>query len=189
MFIRTDRLFLRPTWPDDLDEFVALLNDEEVARNIGTKVLPDTAASARELISAPRDPLLPHFFINLRSDDGLKLIGGIGLGYEEGEVELGYWIGRAYWGRGFASEAVAAVLNNAWMLGHSRILARHVADNEATAQVLTKAGFCATGEIGKRFSEARGGDVEVMTYVAERPAMQVLTKSPAAAVSSPSLTA
>ena len=80
MFIRTERLFLRPTWPDDLDEFVSLLSDQAVARNIGTKALPDTAERAEEIISAPRDPLLPHFFINLRSDDNLTLIGSIGLG-------------------------------------------------------------------------------------------------------------
>ena len=171
MFIRTERLFLRPTWPDDLDEFVALLNDQEVARNIGTKALPDTVARAEEIIGAPRDPLLPHFFINLRSDDGLKLIGGIGLAEDGDEVELGYWIGRAYWGHGYAGEAVRALLKSAWMLGHQRIVARHVADSEATAQVLLKSGFRPTGEFGTRYSYARGCDVEVMTYVAECPAM------------------
>jgi [ribosomal protein S5]-alanine N-acetyltransferase len=171
MFIRTERLFLRPTWEDDLDEFVALLNDEAVARNIGTKALPETAEAAREAIGQIRSPLLPHFFINLRTEDGLKLIGGIGLGRDGDDVELGYWIGRAYWGQGYASEAVKAVLGNAWMLGHERIVARHVADSEANASVLTKAGFRSTGEIGTRYSEARGGDIEVMTFVAERPAM------------------
>jgi len=189
MFIRTERLFLRPTWPDDLDEFVALLNHEEVARNIGTKMLPDSAEKAMEAISAPRDPLLPHFFINLRTDDGLKLIGGIGLGRDGEDVELGYWIGRDYWGQGFAGEAVEAVLKNAWMLGHPRIVANHVADSEATARVLLKAGFHPTGTIGTRYSRARGGDVEVMTYVADRPAMPGLIATPAKVVNAPNLTA
>jgi len=188
MFVRTERLLLRPTWSDDLDEFVALLNDESVARNIGTRALPDTAERAHEMISAPRDPLLPHFFINLRNDDGLKLIGGIGLGQAGDDVELGYWIGRSYWGHGYASEAVAAVLNNSWMLGHSRITARHIADSEATAHVLLKAGFQATGEIGTRYSDARGGDVEVMTFVAERPAIPGLAASPVTAENAPKLT-
>jgi RimJ/RimL family protein N-acetyltransferase len=184
MFIRTQRLFLRPTWPDDLDEFVALLNDQEVARNLGTKILPDTVATAEEIIATPRDPLLPHFFINLRSDDGLKLIGGIGLADGGGDVELGYWIGRAYWGHGYASEAVQAMLNSAWMLGHDRIVARHVADSEATAQVLIKAGFKPTGEFITRYSHARGGDVELMTYVAECPAMAGLGDTPAVSAES-----
>lgn len=189
MFIRTERLFLRPTWPDDLDEFVALLNEQEVARNIGTKALPDSAERAMEVIAAPRDPRLPHFFINLVTEDGTKLIGGIGLGRDGDDVELGYWIGRAYWGHGYASEAVKAVLNNAWMLGHSRIVARHVADNEATAHVLTKAGFRSTGETSKRFSEVRGGDVEVMKFVAERPAMPGLTESAPLVEENPNLLA
>jgi ribosomal-protein-alanine N-acetyltransferase len=189
MFLRTERLFLRPTWPDDLDEFVALLNQQEVARNIGTKALPDTAERAMEVIAAPRDPRLPHFFINLRTDDGLKLIGGVGLGRDGDDVELGYWIGRAYWGQGYASEAVEAVLNNAWMLGHPRIVARHVADSEATVHVLTKAGFRSTGETSKRYSEARGGDVEVMTFVAERPAMPGLSDTEPLAEENPNLLA
>lgn len=189
MFVRTERLFLRPTWPDDLDEFVALLNEQEVARNIGTKALPGTAEQAMETISAPRDPLLPHFFINLRTDDGLKLIGGIGLGRDGDDVELGYWIGRAFQGQGYAGEAVAAVLNNAWMLGHPRIVARHVADSEATARVLTRAGFQVTGEIGRRHSHARGGDVEVMTFVAERPAMAGLAAPPVSIANPPDLMA
>lgn len=189
MFIRTERLFLRPTWSDDLDEFVALLNDEAVALNIGMKALPGTAEEAQEAIGQSRDPLLPHFFINLRNDDGLTLIGGIGLGRDGDDAELGYWIAPGYWGQGYAGEAVTALLNNAWVLGHSRIIARHIADNEASARVLKKAGFQTTGEIGSRHSEARGGDVEVMTYIAERPAIAGLAASPAATVSSPSCTA
>ncbi len=189
MFIRTERLFLRPTWPDDLDEFVALLNQQEVARNIGTKALPDTAERAMDVIAAPRDPLLPHFFINLVSDDGTRLIGSIGLGRDGDDVELGYWIGRAYWGHGYASEAVEAVLNNAWMLGHKRIVARHVADSEATAHVLTKTGFRSTGETSRRFSEVRGGKVEVMTFVAERAAMPDLSDTAPLAKENPNLLA
>lgn len=179
---------MRPTWPDDLDEFVALLNDQAVARNIGTKKLPDSAEHAHEIISAPRDPLLPHFFIYHRSDDGLSLIGSIGLARDGGDVELGYWIGRAFWGQGFASEAAAAVLNNAWMLGHPRIIARHFTENEATAHVLTNAGFRSTGEIGTRYSEMRGGEAEVMTYVAERAALPDLVETPEASMNVPNLT-
>jgi RimJ/RimL family protein N-acetyltransferase len=142
-----------------------------------------------EVISAPRDPKLPHFFINLRADDGLRLIGGIGLGRDGDDVELGYWIGRPYRGQGYAGEAVKSVLNNAWMLGHSRIVARHVADNEATAHVLIKAGFHSTGIIGTRHSEVRGGDVEVMTFIAECPAISGLSETPSIAANSPSLLA
>lgn len=174
MFIRTERLLLRPSWPDDLDEFVALLNDESVARNIGVKHLPDTAETAREIISRPRDKLRPYLFINLRGDDGLRLIGGIGFGQAGEDVELGYWIARAYWGQGFASEAVQAVMPQAWILGHKRIFAMHFDGNEATDKVLQKAGFSSTGETLMRYSAARGGEAPATKYVAERPAMPAL---------------
>lgn len=169
MFIRTDRLLIRPSWPDDLDEFVALLNDEGVARNIGVRNMPDSAKTAEEIISRPRDKRLPYLFIHLRDDDGLRLIGGIGFGQAGEDVELGYWIARAYWGRGYASEAVKAVMPQAWILGHKRIIAVHFDGNEATDKVLQKAGFRSTGETVMRYSEVRGCKAPATKYVAERP--------------------
>ena len=169
MFIRTENLLLRPIWPDDLDEFVALLNDERVAKNIGIKQLPDTVEVAREIISRPRERLLPHAFIYLRSEKGLKLIGGIGLGRNENDTELGYWIAPQYWGLGYASEAVDAMLEHCWMLGHDRIVAIHFSDNEATSRVLEKAGFAATEEARMRYSPLRGGEAPASVFVACNP--------------------
>ncbi|MEZ5742936.1 MAG: GNAT family N-acetyltransferase [Sphingomonadaceae bacterium] len=169
MFIRSENLLLRPSWTDDLDEFVALINDERVAKKIGTKALPDSAEMAREIISRPREHLLPHFFINLRTEDGLKLIGSIGLGRAEDGIEMGYWLGAQYWGQGYASEAAQAVLEHAWMLGHTRIIAIHFTGNEATERVLEKCGFEATGETRMRFNVREGRDAPAAVYVAHRP--------------------
>lgn len=169
MFIRTDRLLLRPSWPDDLDELVELLNEEPVARSIGTGGVPANADALLEMINRPRDVHLPHLFIHLRTHDGLKLIGGIGLGRAGEDVELGYWLARAYWGNGYASEAVGALLEHAWMLGHPRVIARHFADSVGTDRVLAKAGFQETGEVTMRYSAARGHEARAITYVAARP--------------------
>lgn len=166
MFIRTERLFLRPGWPEDMDELLEVLGEEAVVRSIGVSSFPRSAAALRDYLSRPRDPLLPHFFINLRDDTGAKLIGGIGLGRVGDDVELGYWIANRHRGHGYAAEAVRAVLAEARMLGHREIVALHFADNEASARVLQSSGFKPTGETSARFSVGRGAEAQARLYVA-----------------------
>jgi RimJ/RimL family protein N-acetyltransferase len=78
-----------------------------------------------------------------------------------GKPELSYWIGRAYWGRGVASAALAAFLD----IQELRPLYAHAAkDNVASLRVLEKYGFTKVGE-GKGYSHARSQEVE--EYVLE----------------------
>jgi RimJ/RimL family protein N-acetyltransferase len=73
-----------------------------------------------------------------------------------GEREVGYWIGRSYWGKGVATRALAAFLKHVT----ERPLYAHVAkDNIGSRRVLEKCGFTICGE-GKDFSKARGVEVE-----------------------------
>lgn len=163
MFIRSERLFLRPGWPEDWEEALDLLNDEAVVRNLATAPWPYTDEDARAYIARPRERLLPHFFITLPCSDGAKLIGSIGLGRDGDEVELGYWIARAHWGQGYATEATRAVLRLAGALGHGRIVASHFADNAASGRVLEKAGFRAIGT-RLRYSAGRGGEAPAVVH-------------------------
>ena len=165
MFIRTERLFLRPGWPEDLEELLDVLGGDAVVRSIGVSALPRTQAELREVLARPLESLLPHFFINLREDDGAKLIGGIGLGRLGDDIELGYWIARRHRGHGYAAEAVKAVLAEARMLGHHHVVAAHFAD-DASASVLEQSGFKPTGEVRSRFSVGRGGEAPARLYVA-----------------------
>lgn len=150
MFIRTERLFLRPIWPEDMDELLELVKGDAAARNLAD-VPPEDVEEARSYLMEPHESLLPHFFINLRGSTGSRLIGSIGLGRPGSDVELGYWIARQFRGRGYAAEAVRAVLMQARLLGHRRILASHFADND-TADVLESVGFSDTGAIQRRYS-------------------------------------
>ena len=83
---------------------------------------------------------------------GEECIGGIGL-ERQGDVhriaaELGYWLGVEYWGRGIASEAIAAV--SSWALTSAdleRISAEPYADNIASCRALEKAGFVLEGTL------------------------------------------
>ena len=85
------------------------------------------------------------------------MIGGISLLDDRGDVALGYWVARAHWGQGYATEAARAMLTMARVIGHHRILASHFHDNPASGRVLARLGFRATGEVVPRHSPARGG--------------------------------
>lgn len=65
----------------------------------------------------------------------------------DGAGELGYWLDEGEWGRGFASEAAAAVVCFAFgEAGLSTIMAGHAADNHASGRVLQKLGFSPLGD-------------------------------------------
>ena len=73
-----------------------------------------------------------------------KLVGAIGLTIdgENESAELGYWIGRSYWGRGYATEAAETVLMYGFTeLGLNRIHANHFNRNPASGEVLRKIGM------------------------------------------------
>ena len=72
-----------------------------------------------------------------------ELIGAAGLmNVYQGDAELGYWIGEPYWGQGFASEAVDAVIGfGITSLELQRVHAHHLSCNPASGKVLRNAGL------------------------------------------------
>lgn len=167
MFVRTERLFLRPAWPEDRDDIVEALSDRAIQCNLGMAPLPDSVDEVGDYLARPRDPRLPHFFMYLRAPGGPKLVGGIGLGVYEGDVEVGYWIASRHRGRGFAGEGLRAMLDQARALGHRRMLATHFDDAPGTHQVLERAGFRDTGQVRSRYSAGRAMEYAVHIYAAD----------------------
>lgn len=107
---------------------------------IGTIALADKSASPLR----PEGILLNYAIC--RSSDG-AFVGGIGLkpfaDIEARTVEIGYWLGREHWGRGYASEAVPAF--TAWAFATfpdlNRVEARVFERNSASEAVLKRAGY------------------------------------------------
>jgi RimJ/RimL family protein N-acetyltransferase len=165
MFIRSERLFLRPSWPEDWPEILSAISDEAIVRHLALAPWPYTIDDAMAFARLPQDDRFPHFLITLPTGAGSRIIGCIGLAGRDGGVELGYWIAREYWGQGYASEAVRAVIGLAQALGHREVHASHFADNPASARVLEKVGFVWTGEQARRFSIARGAAAPSLAYV------------------------
>lgn len=163
MFARTSRLLLRPGWIEDAPALAAAIADEMIVRNLSTAPWPFGLRDAEAFLSAPRDPVLPSFLVFERTDREPVLVGACGLGRRpSGAVELGYWIARDHWGRGFATESATALLEIARTLGLERLEASYFADNPASGRVLEKLGFTATGMRAPRYSCARGRDAEAV---------------------------
>ena len=160
MFARTPRLLLRPGFPEDAPALAAAIADEAIVRNLGTAPWPYRMRDAEAFLASPRDPVLPSLLIFERTGGAPQLVGSCGLGRRpSGAVELGYWIARAHWGRGFASEAGAALIDIARALGLEQLEGAHFTDNPASARVLEKLGFEPTGLVAPRLSCARGVEV------------------------------
>lgn len=163
MFTRTERLFLRPAWPEDAGALAAAIAHEPVARMLTRVPWPYTIDDARAFVAAPADAKLPRLLITLPERGG-AVIGGCGLHDVDGAAAVGYWITPDHWGRGYASEALGALAELARACGHRRLLAHHAADNPASGRVLRKVGFRANGASRTFHSMARGQAVTGPEY-------------------------
>lgn len=155
MFIRSERLFLRPGFPEDAADLTALLR-APLKTNVGLDAVPDLAVDPASALCHDRGPRLPGFLMTLPSAEGSRLIGAVGLGRDGGDVALGYLLAESHWGQGLAAEAARALLGLARVLGHARVIAHQFIDDRASLLVLTRAGFRATGEQRLRPRPGRG---------------------------------
>jgi RimJ/RimL family protein N-acetyltransferase len=156
--LATARIRLRPLAMADAPRLAELGDDFEVARMLTSCPHPYTLADAEALVRQGRDADPADEVMFAIELPGEGPIGTIGFD-PDGVLahEVGYWIGRPYWGRGYVREALAASLRwvaDAW--GRRCVTARHFADNPASAAVLLRAGFLYTGRTEWRHCVSRG---------------------------------
>jgi RimJ/RimL family protein N-acetyltransferase len=160
--LETARLLLRPLALGDAHHFTKLFaGDWDAVRQTGRMPYPPTEPAIRRWIAGHLGAR-NHSFALIRAEDGVVLGGG-GFGGPARVAELGYALGRAYWGRGYATEAVRAMLDHARLLGLRRLDGYSFVDNPASARVLEKAGFADLGVITRDYP-ARGGARDVRHY-------------------------
>ena len=170
MFYRSERLFLRPPFPEDARGLYEGICDAGVVAMLGSAPWPYRMEDAERSTSQPKSGL-QRFLITVPEDGG-RVIGGIGFNWSKDDPEIGYWIARSHWGRGYATEAVRAVCEMARAFGHTRLTAGHYLDNPASGRVLRKAGFRETGEIRPTECRARGELVLARRYALELDAAE-----------------
>ncbi|WP_037083144.1 GNAT family N-acetyltransferase [Pseudoxanthomonas sp. J35] len=139
-----DGFVLRPWRHDDLEALLRHADDPAVARGLSDRFpSPYTRADGEAFLAGKvvdfAGPLLAI-------EAAGEACGGIGMrpgrDARPGVAELGYWLGRAHWGRGLMTRVVACYLD--WLvpaLGLHRVEAVVLDSNPASARVLEKNGF------------------------------------------------
>jgi len=151
--LESERLILRPLRPSDVAAMTVWLGDYDVARMLSRVPYPYNEADAESFIALA----LPHRFVIQRKGDGL-FMGMIGL-HTEDDFEFGYWLGKPFWGRGYATEAGSRLGHFAFAeLGRETLHAGWFYDNPASGHVLAKLGGRHNGS-GMRECRARGNKV------------------------------
>jgi RimJ/RimL family protein N-acetyltransferase len=152
--LRTERLRLRPFTLADRKAIHAVYADPEVMRYVGHgahRSMAETATALRaygELLERRG-----FSFLAVTELAGGELIGDAGLHPLGDDVELGYTLARAAWGRGYATEIGRALLVHAFgALEAPRVLAQVEPANAASRRVLEKLGM---REVGTRTAYGR----------------------------------
>ncbi|MFT4253487.1 MAG: GNAT family N-acetyltransferase [Caulobacter sp.] len=165
--IETRRLSLRAPDMSDAPRIASLGADYAIPKMSTRMPWPYALADAEEFVARVQ---AQDWNRNATFALDLEDAGVVGmLGFfpnEEGRLEVGYWIGRPYWGRGLATEALQGALS--WASRDWRrklVVAGHFADNPASGEVLIKAGFLYTGVVETKASVARGETVPTRMMV------------------------
>ncbi|POF34237.1 GNAT family N-acetyltransferase [Roseibium marinum] len=149
--LETDRLRLRPPVPADLERCAELLGDYEVARMLSRVPHPYDLERGRTSLQASVDSWADWKTagdLGFQIDHEGEMIGGFAFKKLQETPEIGYWLGRPYWGRGFMSEAVGAAID--WLFrntDHQLVACEAMTENPASLKVAEKLGFREVGQV------------------------------------------
>ena len=139
---------LRPLVPADAEALASHANDRDVWLNLRDRFPhPYSLRDAEEYITAVgARPLQTSFGIIVDGEAAGSVSLMPGKDIERTTAEIGYWLGRPFWGRGIATEAVRAATLYAFdQLGMHRVFAVPFGRNPASTRVLEKAGYVREG--------------------------------------------
>lgn len=146
----TPRLRLCPLHPDDLTALHQAFSDPEAMRYWHT--LPHQSVDETRQMFQHELEHGAHYW-TIRLIDGDEVVGFVGFLGNTRVPAMGYLIQRAYWGRGYATQAVQAVLDYGFHeLGLDRVELWIHEHNLASQRVAQKLGFRLKGRIHQRFS-------------------------------------
>ena len=170
----THHLTLRKPLEVDLEAIARCLDDLEVSRWLGSVPHPYTLADAREWFehveTGPRDR---RWTIH----DATGLVGVVSIGERlredlpNDDLELGYWLARDRWGRGYMGEAARAVVADHFARGGGDLVSGAQEGNPASLAIQERLGFTRTHEL-RLPSKALGRDVSVLRTKLTREAFE-----------------
>jgi ribosomal-protein-alanine N-acetyltransferase len=148
------KVSLRVLTVDDADSIAEHANDYDVVYNIaelGSFPFPYKRSDALQFIDAATRALINgtefHYGIVIKETDELVGIAGIkNIDYKNRKCEIGYWVGKKFWGNGYAKEAISLLLGVAFSsLGMNRVYATVFTFNERSLKVLESLSFVKEG--------------------------------------------
>lgn len=149
-------LSLRKINPTDKPKLMELIGNSEVSKYMSDRVpYPYTEQNADSFFEVVKNTPNDLFFaIDLNGE----FIGGLGLHRQtlnhSKSVELGYWLGHSYWGKGYASAIIKPALEIAFSIPEiTKVFARVFEGNEASEKVLLKNGFTLEGTLRKHITK------------------------------------
>lgn len=167
--METRRIILRPWDISDAEELFKYAADPDVGPSAGWPV-HTSVDNSREIIKEVLSDAETYAMV--LKETGLP-IGSIGLHHndlaeKDDEVELGYWIGKPYWGQGLVPEAAEEMLRHAFEdLNVKRVWCAYYDGNEKSKRVQEKLGFkhqwTNNNVPVKLLDEIRIGHVNLMT--------------------------
>ena len=147
MALQTDRLLLRPWDEADTESLFEYAKDPDIGPIAGWP----PHKSAEESLFVIRHILVgTECYAICEKDSGraigsieLKLNGHTDMTDRDNECELGYWLGKPFWGNGYVPEAAEALLHRAFeQLGMTTVWCGYYDGNEKSRRVQEKLGFC-----------------------------------------------
>lgn len=150
--LETDRLLLRRPMKKDIPAMVKWLSNPNISNNTLTIPHPYFKSDAEHWLQKVwkgwEDKTDYVFGITLLKNQ--EYIGAMGLhaNAEHNRAEVGYWIGEPYWNKGYATEALKAVLEFGFdVLEYHKIYATHMVHNASSGKVMAKAGMIREGKL------------------------------------------
>ncbi|MCR5767679.1 MAG: GNAT family N-acetyltransferase [Lachnospiraceae bacterium] len=169
MTMETERLILRPWEETDAEECYKYAKDPQVGPAAGWPAhtsIENTRQVIKDILMAPET------YAIVLKETGLP-VGSIGFHHNdlapgEDEAELGYWIGKPYWGRGLVPEAAREMIRHAFEdLHFNRIWCGYYEGNDKSKRVQEKLGFkhqrVSENVPVPQMGETRTGHVNLMT--------------------------
>ncbi len=168
---KTKRLSARVPTPEDAPHITTYFQEESLVKMLARAPWPYALEDAKQWIKRVAKSGIKgteYAFVLNHGDHGL--IGSVGMFQVNDDIwEIGYWIGKPYWGQGYVTEAAAGLL--AWAqheMGVTRFVSGHIFDNPASGKVLTKLGFTYAGDI-EMYVKGRDCSVVSPRYILNAP--------------------
>ena len=171
--LETERLILRPFVLSDAPEVQRLAGERDIASTTLNIPHPYEDGTAELWIGTHEASFeagrIVTFAIVDRGTNALLGAIGLTINAEHDRAEMGYWLGKPYWGNGYCTEAAAAVLRFAFEeLGLNRVYACHLTRNPASGRVMQKIGMRHEGRLRQHVKKwGQGEDLETYGVLRE----------------------